>query len=213
MPKYLQYNWGKGVRASQEGGSSLDGSRAVLSILKSYITFYLMCDMWVILEFPLILKKIHSPQNIKTNEQGVRGHKKTTKDEWMREAGQVEKEGLRGMQWTGKHTHGEEHEAKNVASVFSSVAQACPTLCNPTDCSTPGLPVHHQLLEFTQTHVYWVSDAIQPSHPLSSPSPAFNLSQYQGLFKWVSSSHQVAKVLEFQLQNQSFQWMFRTDFL
>ena len=83
---------------------------------------------------------------------------------------------------------------------FSSVAQSCPTLCNPMDCSTPGLPVHHQLLEFTQTHVYWVGDAIQPSHPLSSPSPPpFNLSQHQGLFKWVSSSHQVAKVLEFQL--------------
>ena len=70
----------------------------------------------------------------------------------------------------------------------SSVPQSCPTLCNPTDCSTPGLPVHHQLLEFTQIHVHWVTDAIQPSHPLSSPSPpAFNLSQHQGLFQWVSS--------------------------
>ena len=81
---------------------------------------------------------------------------------------------------------------------FSSVAQLCPTLCDPMNHSTPGLPVHHQLLEFTQTHVHWVSDAIQPSHPLLSPSlPAFNLSQHRGLFKWVSSSHQVAKVLEF----------------
>ena len=72
------------------------------------------------------------------------------------------------------------------------------------DCSTPGLPVHHQLPEFTQTHVYWVGDAIQPSHSLSSPSPpAFNLSPNQGLFKWVSSSHKVAKVLEFQLQISS----------
>ena len=71
---------------------------------------------------------------------------------------------------------------------FSSVAQWCPTLCNPTDCSTPSLPVHHQPPEFTQTHVHWVGDAVQPSHPLSSPSPpAFNLSQYQGLFKWVCS--------------------------
>ena len=97
---------------------------------------------------------------------------------------------------------------------FSSVAQSCPTPCDPIDCSMPGLPVHHQLLEFTQTHVYWVSDAIQPSHPLSSPSPpAFNLSQHQGLFQWVSSSHQVAKVLVFQLQHQSFQWIFRIDFL
>ena len=87
---------------------------------------------------------------------------------------------------------------------FSLVAQSCPTLCNPMDCSTPGLPVHHQLLEFTQTHVHWVSDAIQSSHRLSSPSPpAFNLSQHQGLFKWVSSLHQVAKVLEFQLQYSS----------
>ena len=85
-------------------------------------------------------------------------------------------------------------------------------LCDPTDCSTPGLPVHHQLPEFTQTHVHLVSDAIQPSHPLLSPSPpAFNLSQHQGLFKWVSSLHQVAKVLEFQLQHQSFQWTPRTD--
>ena len=83
---------------------------------------------------------------------------------------------------------------------FSSVAQSCPTLCNPTDCSTPGLPDHHQLPEFTHTQVHLVGDAIQPSHPLSSPSPpAFNLSQHQGLFKWVSSLHQVAKVLEFQL--------------
>ena len=82
----------------------------------------------------------------------------------------------------------------------SSVDESCPTLCNPIDCSTPGLPVYHQLPEFTQTHVHWVGDAIQPSHPLSSPSPpALTLSQHQGLFKWVNSSHQVAKVLEFQL--------------
>ena len=72
---------------------------------------------------------------------------------------------------------------------FSSVAQLCPTVCNPMDCSTPGLPVHHQLPELTQTHVHLVGDAIQPSHPLSSPSPpAFNLFQHQGLFQWVSSS-------------------------
>ena len=79
---------------------------------------------------------------------------------------------------------------------FSSLAQLCPTLCNPMNRSTPGLPVHHQLPEFTQTHVHWVGDALQPSHLLSSPSPpAFNLSQHQGLFKWVSSLHQVAEVL------------------
>ena len=89
---------------------------------------------------------------------------------------------------------------------LSSVAQSCPTLCEPMNRSTPGLPVHHQLPESTQTHVHRVGDAIQPSHPLSSPSPpAFNPSQHQGLFKWISSSHQVAKVLEFQLQHQSFQ--------
>ena len=97
---------------------------------------------------------------------------------------------------------------------FSSVTQSCPALCDPTDCRLPGLPDHHQLPEFTQTHAHWVGDAIQPSHPLSSPSPpAFNLCQHQGLFQWVSSSRQVAKVLEFQLQHQSFQWIFRTDFL
>ena len=80
------------------------------------------------------------------------------------------------------------------------------------DCSTPGFPVYHQLLELAQTHVHWVGDAIQPSHPLSSPSPpAFNLSQHQGLFQWVSSLDQVAKVLELQLQHQSFQWIFRID--
>ena len=97
---------------------------------------------------------------------------------------------------------------------FSSVAQSCLTLWDPMACSTPGFPVHHQLPEFTQTHIHWVSDAIQPSHPLSSPSPpALNVSQHQGLFQWVSSSPQGAKVLEFQLQHQSFQWTPRTDFL
>ena len=102
---------------------------------------------------------------------------------------------------------------QNVSSLVQ-FSQSCLTLWDPMDCSTPGLPVHHQLLEFTQTHVHWVSDAIQPSHPLSSPtSPAFNLSQHQGLFQWVSSSHQVAKVLEFQLQHQSCQWILRTDLL
>ena len=83
---------------------------------------------------------------------------------------------------------------------FSSVAQLCLTLCDPMNHSMPGLPVHHQLPESTQIHVHRVGDAIQPSHPLSSPSPsALNLSHHQGLFKWVSSSHQEAKVLEFQL--------------
>ena len=100
--------------------------------------------------------------------------------------------------------------------VFSSVQSLSHVqlFVTPTDCSTPGFPVYHQLWELTQTHVHWVGDAIQPSHPLSSPSPpAFNLSEHQSLFKWVNSSHQVAKVLEFQHQHQSFQWIFRTDFL
>ena len=103
---------------------------------------------------------------------------------------------------------------KDLGCLFvCSVTQSCPTLWDPMDCSMPALCVHHQFLEFSQTHVHWVGDTIQPSHPLSSPSPPpFNLSQHQGLYKWVSSSHQVAKVLEFQLQHQSFQWIFRTDF-
>ena len=102
---------------------------------------------------------------------------------------------------------------------FSSVSQLCLTLCYPMNCSTPGLPVHHQLLEFTQTHVHRVGDAIQTSRPLLSPSPpASNPSKHQRLFQWVNSSHQVAKVLEFQLQDQSFQWTprwisFRMDWL
>ena len=87
---------------------------------------------------------------------------------------------------------------------FSSVDQSCLTLCDPMDCSRSGFPVHHQLPEFTQTHVHRVGNTIQPFHLLLSPSPpAFNLSQHQDLFRWVSSSHQVAKVLEFQLQHQS----------
>ena len=82
--------------------------------------------------------------------------------------------------------------------LFSSFTQSCLTLCSPIDCSMPGFPVHHQILELTQIHVHWVSDAIQPSHPLLSPSPlSFNLSQHQGLFRWVSSSHQMAKYWSF----------------
>ena len=89
---------------------------------------------------------------------------------------------------------------------FSAVVQLCLTLCNPVDCSMPGFPVHHQLPGLAHTHVHRVSDVIQPSQPLSSPSPpAFNLSQHQGLFQGISGPHQVAKVLEFQHQHQSFQ--------
>ena len=103
----------------------------------------------------------------------------------------------------------EKHFQQHIFSVYqtssvSSVAQSCLTLCDPMDRSMPGFPVHHQLLELAQTHAHLVGDAIQPSHPLSSPSPpAFNLSQHQDLFQSVSSLHQVAKVLE--LQHQSFQ--------
>ena len=96
-----------------------------------------------------------------------------------------------------------------------SVAQSCWTLCNPTDCvCTPGFRVLRYLLESAQILVHWVGDATWPSHPLSPSSSAFNLSQHQGLFQWVSSLHQVTKVVELQLQHQSFQpWMFRVDFL
>ena len=95
-----------------------------------------------------------------------------------------------------------------------SVAESRPTLFSSMDCKTPGFSVLHNLPEFAQTHVHWVSDAIHPFHPLLSPSPpAFNLSEHQGLFQWVSSWHHVARVLELQLQHQSFQQIFRIDLL
>ena len=97
---------------------------------------------------------------------------------------------------------------------FSSVSQSCLTLCDPMNHSTSGLPVHHHLPEFTQTHVHRVSDAIQPSHHLSSPSPPSpNPSQHQSLFQWVNSSHEVAKVLEFQVQHHSLKRNPRADLL
>ena len=110
-----------------------------------------------------------------------------------------------------KQTATEQHNLDQFIKLqFSSVTQSYLTLCDFIDHSTPGLPVHHRLPEFTQTHIHQVSDAIPPSHLLSSPSPpAFNLSQHQGLFQWAGSSHRVAEVLEFQFQ----QWTFRTDFL
>ena len=124
-----------------------------------------------------------------------------------------------GLPPMGSHRVG--HDWSNLAAAaawttvqFSPVSHSCLTLCDPMDCSTPGFPVHHQLPELAHTHVHRVSDIIQPSPLLSFPSPpAFNLSQHQGVFRCVSSLHQVAKVLEFQLQHQSFQWIFRTDFL
>ena len=116
---------------------------------------------------------------------------------------------------SGQTLFGLETEEIDTSSVqFSSVAQLCPTLCDPMNHITPGLPVHHQLPEFTQTHIHRGSEAIQPSHPLSSPSPpASNPSQHQGLFQWVNSVHEVAKVLEFQPQHQSFRWTPRTGLL
>ena len=88
-------------------------------------------------------------------------------------------------------------------SCYCSITQSCPAICNPMDCSTPDFPVLHRLLEFVQTHVHWVGDASQPSHPLSPPSsPALNLHQHQGLFQWVGSSDQVVKILELLLQRQ-----------
>jgi len=102
------------------------------------------------------------------------------------------------------------HSESRTISSSCSVTKSCPNL-QPMDCSMPGFPVLHYLLEFAQTHVHWVDDAIQPSHPLSSPSPpALNLPQHQSLFQWVSSPPQVVK---FELQHHSFQWILRVDFL
>ena len=127
---------------------------------------------------------------------------------------QISKIFSQNMYWNNLHTSGPLQFKSMLFRALSSVIQLCPTLCDPMDCSTWGLPVQHQLPELAQTHVYQVTDAIHPSHSLLSPSPpTLNLSQYQSLFKWVSSSQQVAKVLEFQLQHQSYQRIFRTAFL
>ena len=138
------------------------------------------------------------------------------KEAWGAAIHEVTKSWIWLSDWTELNWTEHDLEIKNhtITSVqFNSVTQSCPTLQDPMDCSMPGFPVHHQHLGLTQTHVHRVGDAIQPSHPLSSPSPlAFNLSQHRDLFQWVSSSHQVAKVLEFQLQYWSFQGIFSTDF-
>ena len=110
-----------------------------------------------------------------------------------------------GQSW--EYLHNRNLKVCNLQLFFSrkllvkhlSSVQSCPTLCDPMNCSTPGLPVHHQLLEFTQTHVHWVGDAIQPSHPLSSPSPAPNPSQHQGFFQWVNSCMRWPKYWSFSL--------------
>ena len=124
---------------------------------------------------------------ISPNRSGGPGGKEERKGEGETE--KKERKGTSSADWS-----------RDLESKISSVTQSCLTLCDPMNCSMPGLPVHHQLLEFTQTHVHWVGDAIQPTHPLSSPSPpAFTLSQHQGLFQRVGSLHQVATVLEFQM--------------
>ena len=116
---------------------------------------------------------------------------------WTEEPGGLQS---MGSQRIGHDLPTEKEQHAYTLKVVSSVTQSCLILCDPMNRSTPGLPVHHQLPEFTQTHVHAVSDAIQPSHPLSSPSPpAPNPSQHQSLFQWVNSSHEVAKVLELQL--------------
>ena len=138
---------------------------------------------------------------------------------WTEEPGGLQSRGSQKSwtwlsNWAGTHITDTQNWMCSTSVQFSSVARSCPTLCNPINRSTPGFPVHHQLPEFTQTYVHQVGDAIQPSHPLSSPSPpAPNPSQHQDLFQWVNSMHEVAKVLKFQPQHQSFQWTPRTDLL
>ena len=166
-------------------GSNIPGSCAIL--------------FFTALDFTFTTRHIHMLRKIKSRRR--RGQQRIKEDLVLRTRNHYE------------NNFGEKmFPSFHLKAQFSSVAQSCPTLCDPMDYSLPGFPVRHQLPELAQTHVHWVSDAIQPSHPLSSPSHAFSLSQHRGLFRWVGSSHQVAKVLEFQLQHQSFQWIIRTDF-
>ena len=159
-----------------------------------------------------------SARYLLSNPQICRGHQKQGHSEKLLEPRGASGDMMttrNGASWRGfgarKMTLGENWITQELCC--RSVAKSCLTLCGPMDCSMLGFPVPHQLLEPAQTHVHWISDAIQPSHALSPSTPALNLSQHQDLFKWVGFSHQVAKVLEFQLQHQSFQWIFRTDFL
>ena len=123
-------------------------------------------------------------------------------------------EGPKWRKWRKSGLHRKMSQNSSCCWWWCSVTKSCPSLCDPMDGSTPGFSVLHCLPGFAQIHAHWVGKAIQPSHPLSPPSPsAFNLSQHQGLFQWVGSLHQEVKVLELQLQHQSFQWMFRVDCL
>ena len=147
---------------------------------------------------------------------GCRTPSLTVSDSWGRKCGlgiYISNNFSNDVDATGLEPHFENLEVKMIPKhfllglfQFSSVAQSCSTLCDPMNRSTPGLPVRHHLPQFTQTHVHRVRDAIQPSHPRSSPSPTTpNPFQHQSLFQWVNSSHEVAKVVEFQLQHHSLQ--------
>ena len=158
------------------------------------------------LEKTLMLGKMEGRRRRGWQDEMVGWHHRLNRHEYKQTLGDSKGQG--GLMWCspwgGKEADTIEQLNNNNKGIsilqFSSVAQSCPTLCDPMNHSMPGLPVHHQLLEFTQTHIHRVSDVIQPSHALSSPSPpAVNLSPQQGLFKWVSSSYQVVKILEFQL--------------
>ena len=175
--------------------------------------------------------KKHEPESRLPGEISITSDMQLTPPFWQRvkknsrasdENEREWKSWLKAQRWENKdHASGPitswQIDGETVESVTDFILGGSKITANgdhPMDCSTPGLPVHHQLPELAHTHVHQVSDTIQPSNPLSSPSPpVFNPSQYQGVFQWVSSSHQVAKVLEFQLQHQYFQWIFRTDFL
>ena len=169
---------------------------------------------WLIWKDPVSGKEWRQEEMVMTEDEMVRWHQRLNGHEFEQALGVCDGQrsltcsvhGVTSCQtWLSDWT---------IENILNSVAQSCPTLCDPMNCSTLGLPVHHQLSEFTQTHVHRDGDAIQPSHPLSSPSPpAPNPSQHQSLFQWVNSSHEVAKVLEFQSQYQSFQWTPRTDLL
>ena len=133
---------------------------------------------------------------------------------WMEEPGRLQSMGSLRVRHDWSDLAAAAVNYKTFQPCCCSVAQSCSTCCNHMDCSMLGFPVLHYLPKFAQTHVHWVGDAIQLSNPLFPPSPpVLNLSQHWGLLQWVSSLHQVAKVLEFQLQHQSFQWIFRLDFL